>query len=409
MALRSFKNIGPGIIVAAAFIGPGTVTLCSVAGVNYGYALLWAVLMSTGATIVLQEMAARIGLVTQSGLAELLRGQLSNSLWRRPVLWLILLAIVMGNTAYQAGNLGGGILGLTALFGPLKWTILGVEIDLTALILGLIAYVVLSQKSDKILTRILTLLVLFMSISFVITAFLIQPNISALLRGLLIPSLPNQSLWTVIGLIGTTIVPYNIFLHASLVKKKWNDSTALPQVKKDTYWTIGLGGLVSMSIVVCAAGSGITEINSAADLAEGLKPLYGALAKILMGIGLFAAGLTSAITAPLAAAYVACGCSGWSADNQSQKFKQIWRLVLIVGVLLSATGIKPITVIQFAQVANGTLIFIIAGLVLWLVNKSELMKQAVNSRWQNIFGGLVFLVTLLVGFKGISGAIQLLF
>lgn len=409
MALRSFKNIGPGIIVAAAFIGPGTVTLCSIAGVNYGYSLLWAVLLSTGATIVLQEMAARIGLVTQSGLAELLRGQLSNSLWRRPLLWLILLAIVMGNTAYQAGNLGGGVLGLTALFGSLKWTILCVEIDLTALILGLIAYVVLSQKSDKILTRILTLLVLFMSISFVITAFLIQPNISELLRGLLIPSLPNQSLWTVIGLIGTTIVPYNIFLHASLVKKKWNDSAALSQVKKDTYWTIGLGGLVSMSIVVCAAGSGITQISSAIDLAEGLKPLYGSLATALMGVGLFAAGLTSAITAPLAAAYVACGCLGWSTENQSQKFKQIWLLVLIVGVLLSATGIKPITVIQFAQVANGTLIFIIAGLVLWLVNKSELMKQAVNNRWQNIFGGLVFLVTLLVGFKGISGAIQMLF
>jgi manganese transport protein len=409
MALRSFKNIGPGIIVAAAFIGPGTVTLCSIAGVNYGYALLWAVLMSTAATVVLQEMAARIGLITQSGLAELIRGQLINSLWRRPVLWLILLAIVMGNTAYQAGNLGGGVLGINALIGPLNFSILRVEVNLTALILGLIAYVVLSQNSDKVLTRILTLLVLFMSASFVITAFLIQPNIPELMSGLLIPSLPEQSLWTVIGLIGTTIVPYNIFLHASLVKKKWNDSTALPQVKKDTYWTIGLGGLVSMSIVVCAAGSGITQISSAVDLAEGLKPLYGSLAKALMGIGLFAAGLTSAITAPLAAAYVACGCLGWSTDNQSQKFKRIWRVVLIVGVLLSATGIKPLTVIQFAQVANGTLIFIIAGLVLWLVNKSELMKQAVNSRWQNILGGLVFLVTLLVGFKGISGALQMLF
>jgi manganese transport protein len=409
MALRSFKNIGPGIIVAAAFIGPGTVTLCSIAGVNYGYALLWAVLMSTAATVVLQEMAARIGLITQSGLAELIRGQLINSLWRRPVLWLILLAIVMGNTAYQAGNLGGGVLGINALIGPLNFSILRVEVNLTALILGLIAYVVLSQNSDKVLTRILTLLVLFMSASFVITAFLIQPNIPELMSGLLIPSLPEQSLWTVIGLIGTTIVPYNIFLHASLVKKKWNDSTALPQVKKDTYWTIGLGGLVSMSIVVCAAGSGITQISSAVDLAEGLKPLYGSLAKALMGIGLFAAGLTSAITAPLAAAYVACGCLGWSTDNQSQKFKRIWRVVLIVGVLLSANGIKPLTVIQFAQVANGTLIFIIAGLVLWLVNKSELMKQAVNSRWQNILGGLVFLVTLLVGFKGISGALQMLF
>lgn len=243
MALRSFKNIGPGIIVAAAFIGPGTVTLCSIAGVNYSYALLWAVLLSTGATIVLQEMAARIGLVTQSGLAELLRGQLSNSLWRRPVLWLILLAIVMGNTAYQAGNLGGGVLGLTALFGSLKWTILGVEIDLTALILGLIAYVVLSQKSDKILTRILTLLVLFMSISFVITAFLIQPNISELLRGLLIPSLPNQSLWTVIGLIGTTIVPYNIFLHASLEKKMERFGRTVPGQKGHLldYWTRRFG------------------------------------------------------------------------------------------------------------------------------------------------------------------------
>ena len=409
MALRSFKNIGPGIIVAAAFIGPGTVTLCSIAGVNFGYALLWAVLLSTGATIILQEMAARIGLVTQSGLADVLRTQLKHSLWRKPVLMLILSAIVIGNTAYQAGNLGGGVLGLTALFGPLNWTILGVEVNLTALVLGGVAYLVLSLNSDKILTRILTLLVLFMSGSFVITAVLIQPKVTQVLSGLLIPSMPQESLWTIIGLIGTTIVPYNIFLHASLVRKKWQSVAALPEVKKDTYWTIGLGGLVSMSIVICAAGSGITQINNAVDLAEGLRPLYGSLAKGLMGLGLFAAGMTSAITAPLAAAYVASGCLGWPSGNQSQKFKLVWQTVLIVGVLLSATGIKPITIIQFAQVANGTLIFIIAGLVLWIINKPELMKQATNSLWQNILGGLVLLVTLLVGFKGISGAIQILF
>ena len=78
MSLNPFKNIGPGVIVAAAFIGPGTVTLCSIAGVSFGYALLWAVLLSTLATMVLQEMAARIGLMTQKGLAELLRQHLKN-------------------------------------------------------------------------------------------------------------------------------------------------------------------------------------------------------------------------------------------------------------------------------------------------------------------------------------------
>ncbi len=408
MSFNPFKNIGQGVIFAAAFIGPGTVTLCSIAGVGFGYALLWAVLLSTLATMVLQEMAARIGLITQKGLAELLRRQLANSIWQQPALWLIILAIVLGNTAYQAGNIGGGVLGLEAILGPLTFEVFGLRVNFAALTLGLGAFIVLSQNSDKRLTKVLTVLVLFMSLSFVITALIIQPDFSDLLAGLVQPTIPDKSVWTIIGLIGTTIVPYNIFLHASLVHKKWHTIDALPQLRRDTYWTIGLGGIVSMSIVICAAGSGITQINNAVDLAQGLHPLYGSMATILMGVGLFAAGMTSAITAPLAAAYVASGCLGWSTDLNNKRFKIVWRAVLLVGVVLATLQIKPITLIQVAQVANGTLIFIIVALVLWLINQQTLMKKAKNTPLQNILGVFVFVITLVVGLKGISGVLQIL-
>jgi Mn2+/Fe2+ NRAMP family transporter len=354
-------------------------------------------------------MAARIGLITQKGLAELLRRQLANSIWQQPALWLIILAIVLGNTAYQAGNIGGGVLGLEAILGPLTSEVFGLRVNFAALTLGLGAFIVLSQNSDKRLTKVLTVLVLFMSLSFVITALIIQPDIADLVSGLVQPTIPDKSVWTIIGLIGTTIVPYNIFLHASLVRKKWHSIDALPKLQRDTYWTIGLGGLVSMSIVICAAGSGIMQINNAADLAQGLRPLYGSMATLLMGVGLFAAGMTSAITAPLAAAYVASGCLGWPTDLNHKRFKLVWRTVLLVGVVLASLQIKPIILIQVAQVANGTLIFIIVALVLWLINQQTLMKKATNTPLQNILGVIVFVITLVVGIKGISGVLQILY
>ena len=399
--------MGPGIMVTAAFIGPGTVTLCSLAGVHFGYSLLWAVLLSTLATVVLQDMAARIGLISQSGLAQLLRSRLKGSLWKTPILTLIILAIVLGNTAYQAGNIGGGVLGLKALVGALNYSIIGQKINIFPLVLGGIAFVLLSQKNDKLLSQILTVMVLFMSCSFVITAWLIKPQLRELLSGLFVPSFPKDSLWTIIGLVGTTIVPYNIFLHASLIHKKWRGVESLSKVQRDTYWSIGLGGLVSLSIVVCAAGSGIEKINTAVDLAQALSPLYGSMAKLLLGVGLFSAGMTSAITAPLAAAYVACECLGWSTEVHSQKFQLVWRLVLLVGVVLAAVGIKPIALIHMAQVANGMLLFVMAGLVLWMINQQSVMNQHVNTKWQNILGAVVLILSIIVGVKGIDGVLQI--
>ena len=114
---KKYRELGPGVLVAAAFIGPGTVTACTLAGANYGYALLWALLFATLATIILQEMSARLGTVTQQGLGETLVTELENSAFKWPLVGLLLFALYGGNAAYEAGNLAGGALGIEAIFG----------------------------------------------------------------------------------------------------------------------------------------------------------------------------------------------------------------------------------------------------------------------------------------------------
>ena len=156
-----------------------------------------------------------------------------------------------------------------------------------------------------------------------------------------------------------------------------------------------------MAIIVSAASIPFGEISNAADLAKGLAPLYGDFAKYFLALGLFAAGITSAITAPLAAAYVAKGCMGWKGGMTSKRFRFVWIFVLFLGVLFSSIGIKPIEIIKFAQVANGMLLPVIAGILLWIMNKRSVLGEYVNSKRQNIFGVVILAITLFLGAKGI--------
>jgi Mn2+/Fe2+ NRAMP family transporter len=137
------------------------------------------------------------------------------------------------------------------------------------------------------------------------------------------------------------------------------------------------------------------------DLAKGLEPLYGNSAKYFMGIGLFAAGVTSAITAPLAAAYVANSCFGWQANLKDAKFRMVWIIILGLGVFFLSFGIKPIEIIKFAQVANGILLPVIAIFLLWIVNKSSVMGEYRNTGLQNIFGLLIIILAMVLGVKSI--------
>jgi len=402
MTKNWFKNSGPGTLVAAAFIGPGTVTLCTLAGVNFGFNLLWAMVLSIVATIVLQEMASRLGIISQKGLSEVIRAEIKHPIINKLILLLILSAIVVGNASYEAGNISGGILGLETITGELRIALGNYSLNILSFVVGIIAFILLYIGNYKFLERVLVMLVVIMSISFLITAFLTKPAISDILKGAITPSFPEGSLLTILGLVGTTVVPYNLFLHASLVKEKWNNPEDLKSVRKDTIISIALGGLVSMAIIISASSIGLGEISSAADLAKSLAPLYGDFASYFLGIGLFAAGITSAITAPLAAAYVARGCFGWESGLKSKQFRAVWFLILSLGVVFSSLGLKPIEIIKFAQVANGILLPVVAGILLWIVNKKVVLGKYVNSKFQNILGFIILIVTIFLGLRGLD-------
>ena len=389
-----FKKVGPGVLVAAAFIGPGTVTTCMLTGNSFGFSLLWAMLFSIIATIFLQEMAARIGIITQKGLGDVVATEIYKPWLRWLVITLILGAIVIGNTAYEGGNIGGATLGLQALFGT-------EHSYLYPLIIGSLAFIFLYIGKYKTIEKILVALVILMSISFILTAIVTKPNIIEILKGLFIPTAPKNSLLSIIALVGTTIVPYNLFLHASLVSKKWNKTTDLKYAQRDTILSISLGGLVSIAIMITAAKTQSLEIKNVLDLAIGLEPIYGNSAKYFMGIGLFAAGLTSAITAPLAAAFVANSCFGWGSNMQNKRFKAVWMFIIILGVILMSFGIKPIEVIKLAQIANGILLPIITIFLLWAVNRTSILKTYKNTLIQNIIGIVIVVLTLGLGIMSV--------
>ncbi len=405
---KFFQNIGPGPLVAAAFIGPGTVTVCTIAGVNFGYALLWAMVLSIFATVILQEMAARLGVISQKGLSEIIRQEIQNPILRGFVILLILSAIVIGNAAYEAGNISGGALGVQTLFGNSVFEIAGLKLNIMALIIGVIAFVLLYIGNYKVLEKALIFLVILMSLAFLITAIITKPNLIDIFKGAFIPTFPEKSILTIIGLIGTTVVPYNLFLHVSLAKTKWKDKSDLSYARKDTIIAVVVGGLVSMCIIISASAIPTQNISSASDLAKGLEPLFGSFAKYFLATGLFAAGITSAITAPLAAAFVASGCLGWKSDLKSTKFRLVWIIILGLGVLFSSIGFKSIEIIKFAQVANGLLLPIIAGLLLWVMNKSNILENYKNSKLQNIFGLMILIVTIFLGAKGILSVFNLI-
>ena len=186
--MKWFRDIGPGALIAAAFIGPGTVTLCTIAGASFGYSLIWAIVLSIFSTIVLQEMSLRIGLITKMNLAEVVRINIKSKFINRLFLVLIICSILIGNAAYEAGNITGASLGISAILNS-------ESINYIPIFIGLIAFIILYQGNYKILERFLVLLVLIMSISFFITAIMTKPNIESLLNGILSPELNSTNIW----------------------------------------------------------------------------------------------------------------------------------------------------------------------------------------------------------------------
>ena len=399
--LGKISKIGPGALIAAAFIGPGTVTVCSIAGNSFGFTLLWAILLSLVIALILQEMSIRVGIISKKGLTELIRTEFKNSFFKKILIILIFTTIIVGNTAYEAGNIGGAILGLESLIGNFSYKFYDLNINLTSTIIGSLAFIILYSGNYKSLERIFVSIVIIMSFSFVISAIITKPELTKIIDGLFKFKTPQNSFLTIIGLLGTTVVPYNIFLHSSLVKEKWKKLDDLKIAKIDLLIAIILGALISISIIITAASISLPSISSAADLALGIEPVYGSFSKFLMSLGLISAGLTSAITAPLAASFVACGCFGWKSDLKSFKFRSIWIIILFIGTIISSTGIKLIIIIQFAQVTNALLLPIIVFTLYYIMNNNKIFGSYSNSLFQNIIGFLIIILTVFLSLKTI--------
>ena len=394
----NWKKIGPGALVAAAFIGPGTVTTATIAGASYGYTLLWAILFSLAATFFLQEMAARLGIAAQKGLGEAVRLQFQQPILKWTAIGLILGAILIGNAAYEAGNISGAVLGFDQFSVPKSGLVLGI---------GTLAFILLWTGRFRIIEGFLIGLVALMGLVFLNTAWLTQPDWAAVWQGMFNAEIPPDALPLVLGLIGTTVVPYNLFLHASSVRQRGFTEEDLSASRWDTLLSILIGGMITMAILITAAGayagSG-QEIESSAELAGQLQPLLGDLAPWVIAIGFLAAGLSSAITAPLAAAFATAELFAWKSDLTSNRFRATWALVLASGILFSLLGFKPTAVILFAQIANGLLLPIIAGFLWWILNNRSLLGEHVNTWYQNVAAGIILVVTIGLGAKSIAYA-----
>jgi len=393
------KHIGPGSVVAAAFIGPGTITMCSIAGAQFKYGLIWALIVSILLTMFIQLMAIRIGLTTKNTLSNLIKDQFQNGLLKYTSILLIISAIFIGNSAYEAGNISGAVMGFELLFGDsLQFN----QINIFSILSGMLALPLIIFGNNKVLEKILIILVLIMSFSFVFTVFIVGVDFNLLFSSSNFFSFPSDSILTIAGLIGTTVVPYNIFLHVALVNNRWKSSRDLKFANFDTIVSISIGGLISLCILLTAAGLNNTDILNAVDLANNLQPLYGNFSKYVIAIGLLSAGLTSSITAPIAAAYVVCGCFGFSTNRKSILFKIIAVIVLLIGVIFSSIGISPIEIIKFAQVTNGILLPLIVIFLLFLANNTRLLKNKTNNHFQNILGLIVIGFCLLLCYRSIA-------
>lgn len=389
-----------GLIITAAFIGPGTVTTATIVGGQTGFALIWLLVFAIVATFILQEMASRLGSVSGFGLSQAIMQSIHNKTGRIIIGTLVITAIGIGNAAYEGGNITGAALGLSASFGG--------NIHYWALGLGGIACILLLSGHYNLVEKCLVGLVMLMSLVFIVLMFVVGLNTDLLSNGVSLSENPFATPALALAIIGTTIVPYNLFLHAGLSAQDTQnnkDVGSLRQQNRQLAVSIGIGGLVTFAILSSSVTAFfVTQIAvDKSNIANQLTPLLGENATLFFSIGLFSAGLTSALTAPLAAAYAISGLFNWNCSLKDKRFKFTAILIVVVGTLAASLGLRPLALIILAQTANALLLPISAILLVWVCNKRALLGAHVNGHVANIGAIMVVgLVLTLASYKLIN-------
>lgn len=387
--LSKFKNILFWSVISAAFIGPGTVTVAAQAGASFGLSLLWALTFSIIATLILQEGAARLTICSGTTLGN----AVSKRFGAKPQYsWMVFLAVAIGCGAYEAGNIMGGVSGILLIYDVNK--------EVLVTIIGLLAIAILWTGRIKLISNALGIVVAIMGIAFFSVALNTDLDFGKILISAVTPSFPESSSLLVIGLVGTTVVPYNLFLGSGI-----STGQNLQEMRVGLGWAILIGGAISCAVLM--VGSGIEGEFSFVALVNRFENSIGNWSGILIGVGLFAAGFTSCVTAPLATAIT--GQSIFSKnrawDTGNKNFRLTWLIILIIGLAFGITDFRPIPIIILAQALNGLLLPFVAS-ILWItLNNAKVMNtNNVNSVWMNLITGVVVFISIFLGMNNLSRA-----
>jgi NRAMP (natural resistance-associated macrophage protein)-like metal ion transporter len=372
--------IGPGLIAANAGNDAGGITTWSVIGARYGYSLIWLLIPLALVLAVVQEMNARVGVVTGRGLAGLIRENFSL----RITAFAILIAMIanFGTTVAEFS----GIAAAVGLFGVPPF--IGVPV------LAVAIWLLVTRGSYRKVERVLLALG-FVLVTYIVSGILAGPDWSAAARGATMPRLPLESLalMTIVAAIGTTLTPWGqFFIQAAVVDKKipWRQYA---YTKYEIYFGSVFMIVIDLFIVLaCAAtlhGEGIV-IESAEEAAMALVPFLGAAAKYLFGIGLLSVSVLAAGVLPLATAYVVCEAFGFESGLDSRfreapVFNGIITVYMFVPALIaSIPGLPLISVILVAQMLNGVLLPVILVFTLLMINNPRIMGEHVNGPARNV-------------------------
>jgi NRAMP (natural resistance-associated macrophage protein)-like metal ion transporter len=386
--------LGPGIITANVDNDAGGIYTYSVAGARFGYSLLWTLIPITVALIVVQEMVARMGVVTGKGLADLIREEYG---FRTTFILMVLLLLTnWGNTVSEFAGLASGM----SVFHVSRF----ISVPLGAILVWLL----IVRSTYRVVEKVFLSACVFY-VSYLISGFLAHPDWKMAFQGTIMPTmrLGTDHLYMIIGLVGTTIAPWmQFYLQAAVVEKG---------IKLEHYvqsrWDVIIGCIIVdvvafFIIVACAATifvSGHQQINNAADAALALRPMAGKAASAIFALGLCNASLFAASILPLATAYTVCEGLGFESGinkrpHEAPAFYSLYTGLIILGGLavLVLDEVRQVPIILFSQVANGILLPIVLIFMLRLCNREDLMGPYRNSRTFNIIAWITCIVIILL-------------
>lgn len=381
--------LGPGIITASVDNDAGGIATYSIAGAHFGYALLWTLLPITVALIVVQEMVARMGVVTGKTLADLIREKFGV----RPTFYL-LVALVIANLGNTVAEFAGW---------ASAWEIFGVSKYLSVPVGAAAVWFLVVKGTYRVVEKVF-LVACLIFFAYPVAAYLARPDGAAVARNLVVPDLQLNAGYVtmLIGLFGATIAPWMQFYLQSAVVEKNLQVEEYPLTRADVIFGCFVTDVVALSIIVaCGAtlyASGV-RIEDAKDAAMALAPLAGKNASFLFAFGLANASLFAASILPLATAYCVCEGMGWESGvdkdfrTAPQFFWLYTGLIVLGGALVLYPRAPLILIMYFSQVANGVLLPFVLVFMLKLINDRELMGEHVNSK---AFNGIAWTTTVVM-------------